>query len=90
MSPLLLKAYWTAFLKSQAGQIASSFLRVFLATLTGCYLQAGVGFDVTADEAKAWIELAVEAGLALVMANYFGPWEKRYGRNKERVVQPQE
>ena len=30
-------------------------------------------------ELLGWVELGVQAGAMLVIANYLGPWEQRYG-----------
>lgn len=73
-------AYLKAFFGTPAGQAVLAFLRVTGATLVGCWLNAGMPLILSVDVVAAWLELAVQAGLALVVANYLGPWEKRYGR----------
>lgn len=82
MNKELVMAYLKAFLSTPAGQATLAFLRVTGATLVGCWMNAGTPLTPSADQAAAWLQLAVQAGAALVVANYFGPWEKRYGRTK--------
>lgn len=71
------------FLEKPFGQAALSFLRVFTATFLASWLDAGMTLrNLTGGLVVEWVELGLAAGTALVLANYFGPWEKRYGRNK--------
>lgn len=75
-----LKAYALLVLKHPA---LAAFGRVFLATLVACWTAAGMPiYDLTGADFASWVQLALQAAAALVIANYFGPWEKRYGRNK--------
>lgn len=77
----LLKVYALAFLKSQAGAIASAFVRVALAAAFAAWMAAGFPVqDLALSNVADYLELGVQAGAALVLANYFGPWETRYGR----------
>lgn len=74
-----LKQLW----QGPAGRAAAAFLRVFLATVVACWVDAGLPVrDLTGDSLVGWVELGIQTGFALVLANYFGPWESRYGRNK--------
>ena len=77
-----------SFVDSPWGQAALAFLRVAVATLLGAWLQAGTPLQVTPDELVGWVEVALSAGVALVLSNYFGPWEDRYGYQKE-VTRPE-
>jgi hypothetical protein len=71
------------FLSSPLGQAALSFLRVFAATVLASWFDAGMTLrNLSGDLIVGWVELGLAAGVALVLANYFGPWEKRYGRGK--------
>lgn len=68
------------FAATKLGQAVLSFLRVAVAAMLGAWVQDGVPLSL--DGFDAYLQLGVAAGAALVLANYFGPWEKRYGRNK--------
>lgn len=68
------------------GQAALSFLRVALAALVASWVNAGMPVrELSGSSVLDWIELAVQAGAALVIANYFGPWEQRYGVSKKQT-----
>ena len=72
-----------------AGQATLAFLRVFVAAVLGAWLQAGMTLrGLTWDLAVTWVEVGLSAGVALVLANYLGPWETRYGRNKVSDAKP--
>lgn len=74
------KAYLGDLLKSQFGAMLKSFARVAVAAAFAAWMSAG--FPVTnlsGDDLTNYLELGVQAGAALVLANYFGPWETRYG-----------
>ena len=75
-----LELYVREFLATGLGQALLSFGRVFLATVVGCWLAAGTPLDVTLGDLARWVEVGLEASVALVVVNYLGPWEKRYGR----------
>ena len=77
---ITLELYLRNFLASRFGQMLLSFGRVFLATMVGCWIAAGTPLDVTLADLGRWVEVGLEASVALVVANYLGPWEKRYGR----------
>lgn len=82
MSFDLLIQYAKAFFRTSEGQATLAFVRVALATVFGCW--ANAGFPVSQLESAAlvgWVDLAIKAAAALVLANYIGPWERRYGRN---------
>jgi hypothetical protein len=69
------------FLESATGQAVLSFLRVFAATVVACWVDAGMPVtEFALADLGGWLELGVQAGAALVIANFLGPWEKRYGR----------
>jgi hypothetical protein len=71
------------FFASSTGQAVLAFLRVFAATVVACWVDAGMPVRAfSLDQLAGWLELAVQAGAALVIANSLGPWEKRYGRSK--------
>lgn len=71
------------FIASGVGQACFAFLRVFTATVLGAWLQAGMTLrGLSVDLMLGWVEVGLAAGVALVIANYFGPWETRYGREK--------
>lgn len=76
-----LKAYALAVFTHPA---LAAFGRVFLATLVASWTASGMPiYDLSVSDFASWVELALQAAAALVIANYFGPWEKRYGRNKD-------
>ena len=61
-------------------QPALAFLRVFVATVVACWVNAGLPvLAFSPSELLGWVELGVQAGAMLVIANYLGPWEQRYG-----------
>lgn len=69
------------FLATQVGQALLAFLRVVAVTFLAGWTAAGTPvFDMTLAMVADWLELAIQAGVALVMLNYVGPWEQRYGR----------
>lgn len=78
--------YLDAFLASSVGKASLAFLRVAAATLLACWVNAGLPVqDLTSSLVLGWVELSIQAGAALVIANFLGPWETRYGRNKRQV-----
>ena len=78
MQPLLKKV-----LASPFGQAALAFLRVAAATVVASWVHAGMPTrNLDGHSLVGWVELGLQAGVALVMANYVGPWEKRYGLGK--------
>lgn len=80
----MLLAYLKLAVASKYGQALLSGLRVALATIAACWMQAGLPIsDLAVADVAAWVELGLQAGAALVLANWFGPWEKRYGLNKK-------
>ena len=80
----LLVGYAKAAIASQIGQALLAGLRVLLATVVALWVNAGMPVsDLTMAMLGDWVELGIQAGAALVIANYFGPWEKRYGLNKD-------
>lgn len=59
---------------------ALALIRVFLATVLACWLDAGTPVhNLAGDVVVGWVELGLTASVGLVLANYFGPWETRYG-----------
>lgn len=85
MSLNLLKAYLASFAATSAGQMAASFLRVAVAAAFAAWMAAGFPVDtLSGADLTHYVVLGVQAGAALVLANYFGPWEKRYGRRAKR------
>ena len=77
----LLLEYVKSFLESRLGQALASFLRVLTATVLACWVNAGMGL-ATQEEFLGWVQLGLQAAGGLVLANWFGPWEKRYGLGK--------
>lgn len=75
-------AYAKALLATQFGQVLLSFLRVAAATVVGAWINAGSPLSPSGGDVTTWLELGISAGVTLVVVNYLGPWEKRYGRNK--------
>lgn len=71
---------WKTFVESPWGQAALAFGRMFTVTLVAQWVNAGLPistFEVAAF--LGWLELAAQTGAGLVIANYLGPWEERYG-----------
>jgi hypothetical protein len=74
------------FLATVPGQMLLSFSRVFAATFLACWLEKGMTLrDLTGGIVVEWVELGLVAGVTLVLANYFGPWESRYGRRRRKT-----
>ena len=78
---MILVEYLKLFKKSKVGQAVLAFLRVFAVTVVACWVDAGMPVtEFSAADLGEWVELGVQAAAGLVLVNYFGPWEKRYGR----------
>lgn len=72
------------FLDSEFAQMLNAGWRIGLVTALTLWLQAGLPMrDLGLDQFLAWVQVGAQAGVTLVIVNYFGPWEKRYGRAKE-------
>lgn len=80
MNLAVAQAYVAAFFATSTGQATLAIVRVFLATLLGCWLTAGSPLPPSAADLSSWVAVAGSAAVSLVIANYLGPWEKRYGR----------
>jgi fluoride ion exporter CrcB/FEX len=75
---------WALFWATPVGAATGAFLRVFVATATATWMQAGLPiYDLTLPELAKFVELGLQAGASLVILNYFGPWEQRYGREQK-------
>lgn len=62
---------------------ALAVVRVFAATVLAAWLQAGTPVhNLSGATLVGWVELGLTAGVGLMLANYFGPWETRYGVKK--------
>jgi hypothetical protein len=71
------------FFNTDFGQMLNAAWRVALVTMLTLWLQAGLPMRaLEIDQVWAWLELGAQAGVTMVIVNYFGPWEKRYGRGK--------
>ena len=67
----------------QIQQAGLAALRVFVATVLAAWLQAGTPVsNLSGATVVTWVELGLTAAVGLVLANYLGPWETRYGRKK--------
>lgn len=77
-------AYAEQFFKTPAGQMVRqmvlSFLRVGAAAAVAAWIAAGTPLTPSGSQILDWAQVGVSAAVALVVANYIGPWEKRYGR----------
>jgi hypothetical protein len=79
--------YFEVFRASRVGQALFAFARVALATLAACWLDGGLPVrDLTGTMVLDWVELAIQAGGALVLVNALGPWETRYGRKGPKTL----
>jgi hypothetical protein len=78
---------WDVLWASKVGQALLSFLRVAGATVLACWVDAGMPLStLTGADLVVWVELGVQAGAGLVLLNYLGPWEKRYGRGSKDLI----
>lgn len=76
-------AYLKSWLASPMGQAVLAAARVFAATMLGCWLAAGSPVLPSLDQLADWLSVAGPSSLSLVITNYLGPWEKRYGRKSK-------
>lgn len=85
---MTLRSCWTLFWATPVGAATGAFLRVFAAASAAEWMQAGQPvFDLSGAEVAEMVEIGVQAGAALVIVNWFGPWERRYGKTP-RVQDP--
>ena len=76
----------TRFRHSVPGQALLSFGRIFVATFAASWVSAGMPvLELDSTQVLDWVQLAVQAGAGLVIANYFGPWETRYGLHADEA-----
>jgi hypothetical protein len=72
------------FFATPFGKATSQFFRVFAAAALAAWSAEGLPLSgVSLDTWLGFVELGFQAGISLVLVNYFAPWEKRFGRLKD-------